>query len=267
GPVIVEGPSGPVDGARTPGSDPNAGPAGGPAAGPAGGPAAAGFFEKLDPRNIIRLASVLQMKDRSGVVGYRGVGPLLDRILAAKPADQAPPRVHVVGHSYGCKVALSALTALSAQPARSVRSTLLLQPALSYLALADDVPDLHRPGGYAVAKSRCDLPILATWSRHDAPLRTFFALAVRRRSDLGEQNVGAAGRDEPPSKYAAMGGYGPAEESDVADTDILDPAAGTRYPLDPGSEVLAINGTARISGHGDVTNPATSWALYNLISQ
>lgn len=268
GPVIVEGPSGPAAGGPAAGG-PTGGPsAGGPSAGgpAAGGPAAAGFLEKLNPKNIIRLASVLQMKDRAGVVGFRGVGPLLGRVLSAASANETPARVHLVGHSYGCKVVLSALASLPDEPVNQVRSTLLLQPAVSYLALADTIPDLGQPGGYAVDKRRVALPITATWSRHDAPLRTFFALAVRRASDLGDQNIGAAGRDEPPSRFAAMGGYGPYEEGDVADIDVLDPASGTRYPLDSGAEVLAIDGTTRISGHGDVTNPATSWALYNLVT-
>jgi len=200
------------------------------------------------------------MKDRAGVVGFRGVGPLVVRILGAR----ADVRVHLVGHSYGCKALLSAL---STGLRRRVRSLLLLQPALSFLALADDVPKLGRPGGYAAAKQSTELPIIATWSRKDVPLHTLFALAVRRREDLGEQNIGAAGRENPPSLFAAMGGWGPQAEPDVKDLDILPPADGVRYPLAAGAKkVLAVDGTKAISGHGDVTNDATAWALYSLIA-
>ena len=256
GPVIVSGPTGP----RAPGgAQAPTGSAGGPApGGPSGGPAPAGFLDVLDPRNIVRMATVLLMKDRAGVVGFRGVGPLVARILGAR--DDV--RVHLVGHSYGCKVALSAI---SSSVPRSVRSVLLLQPALSYLALADDVPGLGKPGGYAVAKGRSELPIMATWSTRDIPLHLVFALAVRRSEDLGEQNIGAAGREDPPSRFAAMGGWGAQPGHDVTDVTILLPGDG-RYALASGARVLSVEGTKAISGHGDVTSDATAWALYNLVA-
>jgi hypothetical protein len=247
GPLVIAGPTGPAEpGPQEPGA-------------PAAGPQAAGLLDVLDPRNVVRVATVLLMKDRAGAVGFRGVGPLLARILGAR--DDV--RVHVVGHSYGCKASLSAV--VSALP-RKVRSVLLMQPALSYLALADSVPKLGKPGGYAAAKQKSELPIMATWSQHDIPLHDLFALAVRRRDDLGEQNIGAAGRENPPSLFAAMGGWGPQPAPDVADVDILLPGGGARYALDGGERVLAVNGTKAISGHSDVTNDATAWALYNLIA-
>ena len=262
GPVIVSGPTGP----RLPDTS-GAGPDGGlvegsqagPQPTPQAGPQAAGLLDILDPRNVVRLATVLLMKDRAGVVGFRGVGPLLARILGAR----ADVRVHVVGHSYGCKASLSAA---SAGLPRRVRSVLLLQPALSFLALSDDVPELGTPGGYAAVKQRTELPIIATWSRHDVPLHTLFALAVRRREDLGEQNIGAAGRENPSSRFAAMGGWGPQAGPDVADIDVLRPEDGVRYPVTGGEKVLAVDGTKAISDHGDVTNSATAWALYSLLA-
>jgi hypothetical protein len=247
GPLVIAGPTGP------------AAPGGPPEPGPSAGPQAAGLLDVLDPRNVVRMATVLLMKDRAGVVGFRGVGPLLSRILGARN----DVRVHVVGHSYGCKASLSAVC--SGLP-RSVRSVLLMQPALSYLALSDSVPKLGKPGGYAAAKQRSELPIVATWSQHDIPLHDLFALAVRRRDDLGEQNIGAAGRENPPSLFAAMGGWGPQPAPDVADVDILSPDGGARYALDGGERVLAVNGTKAISGHSDVTNDATAWALYSLMA-
>jgi hypothetical protein len=249
GPVVIAGPTGPTAPPGTPQA---------PGTSEAA-PQAAGLLDVLDPRNIVRLATVLLMKDRAGVVGFRGVGPLLTRILGAR----TDVRVHVVGHSYGCKASLSAVC--SGIP-RKVRSVLLMQPALSFLALSDSVPKLGKPGGYSAAKQHSELPIVATWSQHDIPLRDLFALAVRRREDLGEQNIGAAGRENPPSLFAAMGGWGPQPAADVADVDILLPDGGARYAFGGGERVLAVNGTRAISGHSDVTNDATAWALYNLMA-
>jgi hypothetical protein len=252
GPVVVSGPTGPRVSA--------AGPVATPAATPAAGPAAAGLLDVLDPRNIVRLSTVLLMKDRAGVVGHRGVGPLVGRLLDANPGV----RVHHVGHSYGCKVVLSAMC--SPAVPRSVRSALLLQPALSYLAFAADVPDRHEPGGYRAATTRCELPIMVTWSRHDFPLRTAFSLAVRRRSDLGEQDIGAAGLETPPSRFAAMGGWGPQAGPDVADVRIQTPDRGP-YAVPAGRRVVALEGDQAIGGHSDVVNDATAWALYDLMSR
>jgi hypothetical protein len=224
------------------------------------GPVAASMGGTLNPLTIIRMATVLLMKDRAGVVGRDGVGPQLGAILDAAPGA----RVHLVGHSYGCKVLLSA--ACWPGLPRPVRSTLLLQPALSYLALSDDVPQLGRPGGYCAAKSRCELPIMVTWSRRDIPLHDIFPLAVRRRSDLGERGATAAGIDTPRTPFAAMGGWGPQPASDVGDVPIRRPAEGP-YDLEGGHRVLALDGSATISGHGDVVGESTAWALHTLMAQ
>ena len=77
--------------------------------------AAGGPLSWLDPRNPVRVASVLIMKDRAGVVGHKGVGPLLLQKMLAQNV-----RVHGIGHSFGCKVMLSALS--SQQPAKQAAS-------------------------------------------------------------------------------------------------------------------------------------------------
>ncbi len=162
------------------------------------GPMSAGGFG-FDPRDILRLITVYKMKDRAGTVGALGVGPLVRDLLRATEA-----RLHLVGHSYGCKVLLSALC--SAELPRSAESLLLLQAAVNHLCFAADVPGLGRPGGYRGALRRVEQPILSTFSSHDAALHRFFHLAVRRASDVGEMKI--AGALEIP-KFAALGGYGP----------------------------------------------------------
>ena len=210
------------------------------------------MLDKLDPRRIIRLATVLKMKDRAGTIGARGVGPLLVDLLGAAPEG----RLHLIGHSYGAKVVLSALTT-SALP-RPANSLLLLQPAVSHLCFAADANG-GRPGGYRGALARVEQPILTTFSRHDQPLTKFFHLAVRRSSDLGELRIAAP---VPPSRFAALGGFGPGRcGTECREAPIK--AVGDPYDLYPSeAEVLALNGDAAITGHGDISNPATWWALY-----
>jgi hypothetical protein len=87
-------------------------------------PAPAGILDFLDPKNIIRTATVYQMKDRAGRVGANGVGAMLNDLLASTALP-----VHLVGHSYGGRVVLSALC--GREHPRKVRSMLLLQPAVN----------------------------------------------------------------------------------------------------------------------------------------
>ena len=220
-------------------------------------PSAAGFLDFLNPREIVRGASVWLMKDRAGRVGARGVGPMLADLL------DSDARLHLVGHSYGAKVVLSAITSPE-RVAMPVRSVLLLQPAVSHLCFADDADGKGSPGGYRLALERVQLPILSTFSRQDVPLTKAFHVALRRGSDVGEAQIAG---DEPPNRYAALGGFGPrglADRSKIVD--VLDPVA--RYDLPAGGvRVVGIDASRTIPGHGEVSNESTWWMLYDLMTK
>jgi hypothetical protein len=217
------------------------------------GPQTAGFLDAFNPKEILRKTTVYLMKDRAGTVGAHGVGPMLTRILEIGKA-----RVHLTGHSYGAKVVLSALT-VPDHGGRKVRSVLLLQPAVNHLCFAANVDG--RVGGYRPALERSERPIYTTFSSRDSALAKFFHLAVRRDGDLAEQRIAAA-----PSQFAALGGFGPGglKDGELRTLDLLDP--GNRYPApDASHRVFALDGSAdRITGHGDVRNAFTEWALVDL---
>jgi len=210
----------------------------------------------LDPADLIRVLTVYQMKDRAGVVGSAGVHDLLGEMLGS-----CNSAIHLVGHSYGCKVMLSA-TCTGALP-RLASSLLLLEPAVNYLCFANEVPGTTAPGAYRSALQRIEQPTLSTYSAHDVPLHDIFHLALRRRGDLGELGfaAGATSAGEPPSLYAALGGYGPR----LADEELVDPipASGEHYNIPAGIRLVGLDGTRerRIDGHGDVTTDFTAWAL------
>lgn len=219
-------------------------------------PAAAGLLDFFDPRQIIRATTVLLMKDRAGRVGANGVGSMLRRVLDASPSS----RVHLVGHSYGGKVVLSALCS-GASPGRKVESVLLLQPAMSALCFAADVDEEGTPGGYRQALVRCRQPVLTTFSRHDVPLTRLFHWAVRRSTDLGETAIAGG----PISKFAALGGFGP-QGVDKESKVITPRSAPDSYDVSTkGPRILAIRADDVISGHGEVENAATAWALLSQV--
>ncbi|MGV1003731.1 MAG: hypothetical protein ACOYEV_02970 [Candidatus Nanopelagicales bacterium] len=216
---------------------------------------------RFDPRDLLRVATVWLMKDRSGAVGALGLGPLLGRLLAT--ADG--PRVHMVGHSFGARVVLSAAAAMP-PPARPAHSMLLLQAAINRWCFADDVPGTGQRGGYSMVPDRVDLPILSTFSSFDVPLTRMFHLAIRGH-DLGELRIAAGGNTD---LYGALGGFGPAglgEQSERVAAAV--PGAGS-YPLESGASVIAVDGSVTIgagpaiSGHGDISNSVTWWALHQL---
>ncbi|MBH0779231.1 hypothetical protein [Nocardia bovistercoris] len=227
---------------------------GGSANGGGPSPEAAGFLSALDPRKLLRMFTVYQMKDRAGTVGTVGVGPMLREMLEKSNSDT---RFHVIGHSYGARVFLNAVSRPAGAPLpRPVDSMLLLQPAVNYLCFSADHPE----GGYRGAGEFVRQPIVTTFSLEDRALRCFFHLALRRGKDLGD--IGVAGADAP-SDYAALGGYGPGGRVRVTWADIKDP--GDLYPhVD--TEVLSVNGSRTIHGHSEIFDPSTAWALFTLMN-
>lgn len=224
--------------------------------------AAAGLLDFLDPRAAIRLASLYLMKDRAGQVGSNGAAALLRDLL-----KQTAAPVHAVGHSFGCKVMLSAL-ADDPKPSRKLRSMLLLQPAVSYLSFAKTVPGRDGSGGYRHVLDRVETPVFSTYSASDFPLHTIYHLALLRRKDLGEAQIAAAATTagNPPNAYAALGGYGPRD----TDESLIDPIPkpGDKFNYSSKARIVGLDGSVgnRIDAHGGVANPYTAWALRELMT-
>jgi hypothetical protein len=222
------------------------------------GPAVAGGIS-LDPRNLLRMASVWQMKARAGQVGVAGVGPLVRHVLG-----QSDARLHLIGHSFGARLLLSALAAQA--PAREAHSMLLLQAAVNRWCFADDVAGTGRAGGYNPVLKRVGKPILTTFSAYDKPLTKVFQLAMRGGS-LGEPDIAALG---DPELYGALGGFGPAGLGGRSTTEPAAIPGNEGYDLSGRHDVIAIDGGTKIdgkpaiSGHGDISNQTTWWALHCL---
>ena len=51
-------------------------------------------------REVLRTMSYYEMKNRAGVVGQNGLGPL----LASLSGPDGPPRIHLMGHSFGARL-------------------------------------------------------------------------------------------------------------------------------------------------------------------
>lgn len=219
-------------------------------------PEAAFDLGRFDPRDALRMLTVWKMKDRAGKVGATGVGPLLNQILQATPSGV---RLHLIGHSYGARLLLSALAHRPIP--RPVDSLLLLQPAVSHLCFADQVEGSGAPGGYRPVLDRVAKPILSTFSAHDFPLTKVFHMTLRRARDLGEAQIAAG---EPPNRYAALGGFGPRGVGGRGrEIQVKRPPDG--YELgEEAPDIYGVDATSTISDHGDISNQSTWWALHCL---
>lgn len=215
----------------------------------------AGLLNYFDPRWALRLASVYQMKDRAGIVGMKGVSLLLADIL-----DSIDGPLHLVGHSYGCKVILSALT--HAGSPKNVASALLLQPAISHLCFASKLPNSGKAAGYAETVKRVEKSLLMTYSAKDFALHNVFHLALRRDGDIGESGIAGDGAPPPvPSLYSALGGYGPRQSNQKLLGRLPEPLQAYNLPTD-GSPAAFDGSDGQINGHGDVATSYTAWLMY-----
>lgn len=223
-------------------------------------PTTAGGVE-FDPRDILRMGSVWKMKDRAGAVGTHGVGPVLKDVLT-----QTKAHVHLVGHSFGARVMLSALVSQQ-DSGRNVHSMLLLQPAVNRWCFATDVAGTGQVAGYQRVLDRVDIPIVTTLSVKDKALHDFFHLAVRGDS-LGEIDTAGVGDTD---RYGALGGYGPSGLGDLLQKEDAH-KAGTAYDLKGPKKMVAVDGSLQldgktaIDGHGDISNSVTWWALHSLVA-
>ncbi|MFJ7780284.1 serine-threonine protein kinase [Streptomyces yangpuensis] len=195
-------------------------------------------------KELLRQAAYYKMKKRAGVVGERGLGPVLAELAAGRPAL----RFHLIGHSFGARVVSFSLRAVP-DGARYVRSVTLLQGAFSHYAFADRLPhDKGRGGALRGLHRKVDGPVVACHSPHDSALRVFYPLASRMAGD----SAGLLGFDE---RWGAIGHDGvravPGAPRLSLDTALHQglPAAGC-VSVDAGSVVR--RGGAPSGAHSDI---------------
>jgi hypothetical protein len=123
------------------GAEPRRGPATTVQGTQSGAPIAAPFLGWPTPREIIRLTTVLRMKDRAKVVGQEGAAALFQDLLS-----QCGAKLRLLGHSYGCQVCLAGICSEPLDGKRPVESLLLLQPAISAACFAEQVGGPHTRG-------------------------------------------------------------------------------------------------------------------------
>lgn len=211
-------------------------------------------------REVLRTLSYYEMKNRAGVVGQVGLGPLLGRL-----GDTAgSPRIHLIGHSFGARLVSYALAGLpdsATQAASPVKSLTLIQGAFSHFTFARSLPfDSSRPGGLAGCEERVDGPLLATFSRADRAVGWWYPAA----SMLARQDAQAA--EDLIYRWGAMGHDGYQNDPAAEAVQLAEPgipyAFGSQrfYALDANA-VVAANQSAFSGAHSDIRRPQITWAI------
>jgi hypothetical protein len=225
----------------------------------AGGDGQAGIGEALHgilngAKEALRQATYWQMKNRAGVVGQRGLGPLLGRL------DATRVRVHLVGHRFGARLVSFALAGVPSGPS-PVRGVTLLEGAFSHFAFADPLPfDASRKGALAGMLGKINGPLVVCFSSHDSAVGTFYPLA-----SLAARDDSAAAID-PLLRWGGMGADGAQGVS--ARLDAIQPARpGTTYRFTAGqalnvdaSEVVCRGGPPS-GAHSDIVHPELTWIV------
>ena len=210
-------------------------------------------------REVLRTLSYYEMKNRAGVVGRSGLGPLIGRLSTAHPGI----RVNLMGHSFGARLVASALAGLpdaGTGTASPVTSLLLVQGAFSHFAFSPSLP-MHpgTAGALSGFVDRVNGPLLATHTLADRAVGWWYPTA----SMLSHSNAEAA--SDLTYEWGAMGhdGY---QQDGVQD--LLLGAQGSAYELKPGTvyrldanAVIKTLQSAFSGAHSDIEHPEVAWAF------
>jgi len=230
----------------------------GPASGLGG---AAGFRDVLGGvqsafLHFLNFTTYYLMKARAGDVGVKGVKPLVEQIRELRP----DLRLHLMGHSFGCRVITSAVNALAGGDRLRPNTMTLLQGAFSHNGFASKF-DGSNDGAFrqVVAQKKVRGPILITHTRNDKAVGVAYPIASR----IAGQTASALGDEN--DIYGGMGSNG-------AQTQVTTPErvtamlleAGGSYPFATGttsSKPFNLKADAFIGGHSDIVKPQVGFAV------
>jgi hypothetical protein len=220
--------------------------------GSAGGAAGLGDLlsgAKAAARRIANYATYYQMKDRAGVVGSKGLAPVLATGRKANPTV----RLHLVGHSFGARLVTAAASGL-APHSRDVTIS-LLQGAFSHNALSGDYGD-GKPGFYrtVLADARVSGPVIITHTKNDQAVGVAYPLASRLAGEI----AAALGDENDP--YGGMGRNGAQHTTEATGHDATLGSVGHAYTFAAGT-VNNLLADAVIKDHNDVTGGEVAYAV------
>ena len=212
-------------------------------------------------KEVLRSMSYYEMKNRAGVIGRNGLGPMIGKLAAADPGI----RVHLMGHSFGARLvaySLSGLPQAAAGANSPVKTLMLIQGAFSHFAFANPVPDIlvSGPGALSAFAGNVNGPLLSTFSAADRAVGWWYPAA----SMLAHQDAESV--DDLTFQWGGMGhdGY---QQSPAGHTVPL-AAQGTEYGFQPGTfylldsnAVICADQSPFSGAHSDIRHAQVVWPV------
>lgn len=209
-----------------------------------------------EPENVQHLLTALsyyQMRKRAALVGTVGLKECLTQLHDLLPKT----RVHLVGHSFGCKVMLSCL-ASEGFGEKQVDSMTLLQGAVSMHCFSPKIAELmDASGAYLDVPKRVKGCIAVTFTSNDKALTVAYPAASQAAGQVGELTLRK--HQFAPSLFGALGGKGIVGVPNITPFELG--PKGTQYKLQPGLNML--NADKIIQSHSDIRQDAVSWLVWS----
>jgi hypothetical protein len=205
--------------------------------------------------NALNYTTYYIMKARAGTVGVTGLCPLL---IQLRDKNQAL-RIHLVGHSFGCRLVSAAINAMPEGEQFRPDTALLLQGAFSHNGFANPGDETDR-GAFrdVVEKKKVRGPILITHTRADKAVGVAYPIASRING------VTAAALGDENDIYGGLGSNGAQTPETTPErmTGTLLPV-GSAYPFADAAPSTPCNLKADgiIGGHSDIRKPEVAYAL------
>ncbi|MDQ3486683.1 MAG: hypothetical protein M3468_03000 [Acidobacteriota bacterium] len=190
------------------------------------------------------------MKDRSGTVGAKGVADAVRALRKTTPDI----RVHLVGHSLGGRLMASCAKSLAVRPKVQPDSLTLLEAAFSHYGFSAD--NGRGTAGFfrdVIEKKIIKGPFVSTFSSEDTVVGKAYAISSRLARD-NSRGVGDAA-----DEFGGIGRNGALKTAEVASWPLH--KAGTTYEYAIGMLNNLDGSGGMIKSHGDVTNPAVTYAF------
>jgi hypothetical protein len=204
----------------------------------------------------LNFATYYVMKGRAGDVGVKGVAPLIVKLRDARP----DLRIHMIGHSFGCRVVAASVNALPEQEKYRPNTLLLLQGAFSHNGFALEGDKTPR-GAFrdVLEKKKVSGPIVISHSDKDSAVGGAYPLASRL------SGVTAASLGDANDIYGGLGSNGTQTKETTPERvmAMMLPVGGV-YPFAGGmksSTPYNLRADDYISSHGDIARPEVAWAL------
>ncbi len=217
-----------------------------------------GFFGSIGGKigQFLNLTTWYLMKDRSGTVGAKGAASAVRALHTAAPAV----RIHLVGHSLGGRLMASCAKALAQRPKLQPDSLTLLEAAFSHYGFSSD--NGHGTAGFfrdVIDKAVVKGPFVSTFSAEDTVVGKAYAISSRLAGD-NSREIGDAS-----DEFGGIGRNGALKTTEVSQSKLHAPGAVYHYKIGVINNLDGSGGL--IKNHGDVTNPAVTYAFASAVAR